>query len=617
MPNPRCLQPVFRCASTSHLSTAPLKRRLCFEHNFTLCSYTSTSGQRAAAHTSPQTHKTKWSYGHAASSIPLLGATIGYRFQETVEKHPSRTAVVFFKDGVKLSFADLLEKVDMLAAGFLSLGLTKGDRVGIWGPNSAEWTITQYATARAGLILVNVNPAYRTHELEYALRKAGCKLLVAATSFKGNDYIAMLREIIPELDALSLGSAISSKALPDLKYILTMGPKKYSGTLQFDDVLTIATPSQRQSIFDLQDLLQFDDPISIQFTSGTTGSPKGATLSHFNILNNSYFSGFRCAYDKHEATVCVPAPLYHCFGMVVGAMQMISHGATIVFPSPTFDAGYTLKAVEEQRCTSLLGVPSMFIDILNHPACAGTNFSSLYTGVMSASPCPITLCRAVVQQMNMHRFTVCYGSTETSPVSFQTTGDSTLDQRVSTVGKLLDHIEGKVIDSDGKIVPIGSTGELCTRGPNNMIGYWDDPEKTAKTITPDGWYHTGDLAVISADGYCSIVGRIKDMLIRGGENIYPLEIEQVLYKHPSVKDVQVIGVPDERLGEQVCAWIVVKPGMSLTETEVREFCSGKMARFKIPKYILFVDSFPTTVTGKIQKFAMREESIKRLNLPQS
>ncbi|CAG5136482.1 unnamed protein product, partial [Candidula unifasciata] len=562
-----------------------------------------------------KTTNTQWSYVHGASTIRLLGATIGQRIQEIVERHPDRTAAVFFKDGVTLTFADMLAKVDMLAAGFRSLGLSQGDRVGIWGPNSVEWLLTQYAAARAGLILVNVNPAYRTQELEYALRKAGCKLLVAANSFKGSDYVAMLREIIPELDVLAPGNAISSKVLPDLKYILTMGPAKHSGTFRFDDVLTIASPSQRQSIIDLQDQLQFDDPISIQFTSGTTGSPKGATLSHHNILNNSYFSGFRCGYHEHESSICVPVPLYHCFGMVVGCMQMISHAATIVFPSPTFDPGYTLKAVEEQKCTSLLGVPSMFIDILNHPSCAGTNFSSLYTGVMSASPCPITLCRAVVEQMNMHRFTVCYGSTETSPVSFQTTGDSSLDQRVSTVGKVMDHIEGKIIDADGRIVPIGSQGELCTRGPNNMIGYWEDPEKTSKAITPDRWYHTGDLAVFSADGYCSIVGRIKDMLIRGGENIYPLEIEQVLYKHPKIKDVQVIGVPDERLGEQVCAWIVIKPGMNLTENEVREFCSDKMARFKIPKYILFVDSFPTTVTGKIQKFVMREESIKRLNLP--
>uniref|UniRef100_A0A0B7AQC8 Medium-chain acyl-CoA ligase ACSF2, mitochondrial n=1 Tax=Arion vulgaris TaxID=1028688 RepID=A0A0B7AQC8_9EUPU len=588
------------------------------KHNRTIissrCQYKVSDDRCSSVHTSAQTNTLKWSYTHGASSIPLLGMTIGKRLQEQVEVNPDKTAVVFFQDGVKLTFAEMLDKVDKLAAGFQSLGVRKGDRVGIWGPNTAEWVLTQYATARAGIILVNVNPSYRTRELEYALKKAGCKLLVASASFKGVDYLSMLREIIPELDTMPGEATINSKVLPDLKYILTIGLGKFPGTFRFDDILTSATLSQRQSIFDLQDQLQFDDPINIQFTSGTTGSPKGVTLSHHNILNNSYFAGFRCGYHQHEAIICVPVPLYHCFGMVLGSMAMISHGATVVWPSPVFDAGFTLRAIEEFRCTSLLGVPTMFIDLLSHPVCASTNFSSMYTGIMSASPCPITLCQAVTQRMNMQKFTVCYGSTETSPVSFQSSTECALDKRVSTVGKVLDHIEGKVINHEGQIVPIGSVGELCTRGPNNMLGYWDDPEKTAKSITPDHWYHTGDLAVMSTDGYCAIVGRIKDMLIRGGENIYPLEIEQVLYQNPKIRDVQVIGVPDKRLGEQVCAWIVVKDGMTLTQKEVTEFCRDKMAKFKIPHYILFVNDFPTTVTGKVQKFVLREEAIKKLNL---
>ncbi|BFZ14963.1 hypothetical protein BsWGS_18002 [Bradybaena similaris] len=532
--------------------------------------------QYASFHTSGQTaaHAKKWSYIHGPSSVPLLGTTIGKRLQEKVEAHPDKTAVIFFKDGITLTFAELLEKV-------------------------------------------NINPSYRPIELEYALRKSGCKLLVASTGFKNLDYFKMLSEIMPELQQLPVGAAIKSEKLPALQYVVMMDSDKYPGTLRFEDVMESSTPSHRQSVLDLQDQLQFDDPINIQFTSGTTGSPKGATLSHHNIVNNSYFLGLRCGYHEHEAVICAPIPLYHCFGMVMASLQMITHGATLVWPSPVFDPLYVLKAVEEHKCTSLYGVPTMFIDILNHPLCSKTDTSSLITGIMAGAPCPVETVKAVLQRMNMHKFTVCYGSTETSPVSFQSTGGCTLDKRVSTVGKVLDHVEGKVVDLDGRIVPLGSVGELCTRGPNNMLGYWEDPEKTGQAITPDRWYHTGDLAVMTEDGYCSIVGRIKDMLIRGGENIYPLEIEQALYKHPKIKDVQVIGTPDVRLGEQVCAWIVVKDGMTLTEQEVRDFCKDKMARFKIPHYILFVEGFPTTVTGKIQKYVMREETIKKLRLSQS
>ncbi|CAG5115768.1 unnamed protein product [Candidula unifasciata] len=383
----------------------------------------------------------KWSYIHGPSSVPLLGTTIGKRLQEKVEAHPDKTAVIFFKDGITLTFADLLEKVDKLAAGLLSLGVGKGDRVGIWGPNTLEWFLTQYAAARAGNILVNINPSYRSNELEFALRRSGCKLLVASTGFKDLNYFNMLSEIIPGLKQLPSGASIKSEKLPALKYILLMGSDTNPGTLRFEDVLESSTPSNRQAVFDLQDQLQFDDPINIQFTSGTTGSPKGATLSHHNIVNNSYFVGLRCGYHEHKAVICAPVPLYHCFGMVMASLQMITHGATVVWPSPIFDPVYVLKAVEAHRCTSLYGVPTMFIDILNHPLCSKTDTSSLITGIMAGSPCPVETVKAVLQQMNMHKFTVCYGSTETSPVSFQSTGTCALEKRVSTVGTVLDHVE--------------------------------------------------------------------------------------------------------------------------------------------------------------------------------
>ncbi|KAH9495236.1 Acyl-CoA synthetase member 2 mitochondrial [Bulinus truncatus] len=559
-------------------------------------------------------HHLTWSYVHGASTVPLSGITIGKQLQKMVESQPNKVAVIFAKDKIQLTFSELLNKVDMLAAGFHSFGIGHGDRVGVWGPNTEEWVLTQYGTSRAGNILVNINPSYRKDELKYALQKAGCKGLVAAPGFKGIDYIRMLREIIPEMESVPHGSPLNSKDFPNLKYIFTMGPEKYPGTIRFDDFIALATPSSREKITDIQNNFQFDDAINIQFTSGTTGSPKGAVLTHHNIVNNSYFVGLRCGYHEHESIICIPVPLYHCFGMVMGSMQSITHGATVVWPSPSFDATSVLSAVETYRCTALYGVPTMFIDILNHPLCDKTDLSTLITGIMAGSPCPVETVRDVLKRMNMEKFTVCYGSTETSPVSFQSTGICTIDKRVSTVGKVLDHIEAKVIDSDGRIVPIGTSGELCTRGPSTMLGYWEDPEKTRQAVTPDRWYHTGDLAVMTAEGYCSIVGRIKDMLIRGGENIYPLEIEQILYQHPKIKDVQVIGVPDSRLGEQVCAWIVVKSGMNLTEQEVKEFCKDKIAKFKIPHYILFVEDFPKTVTGKIQKFIMREESVKMLGL---
>ncbi|XP_059152615.1 medium-chain acyl-CoA ligase ACSF2, mitochondrial-like [Physella acuta] len=556
----------------------------------------------------------KWSYVHGASNIPLLGITVGKQLQAMVESCPDRDAMVFFQDRVKLTFGELLEKSDKLAAGLQALGIQRGDCFGILGPNSAEWVLTQYASARAGFILVNINPSYKRDELKYALLKSGCKGIVTAPSFKSQNYVQMLTEIIPELTSLPQGAPINSKELPNMKHIITMGPKHYPGTLLFDDVLNQATPSQIQNIVDTQDLIQFDDPVNIQFTSGTTGSPKGAVLTHHNIVNNSYFVGLRCGYHVHDAVICVPVPLYHCFGMVMACLQSITHGATCVWPSQVFDVPTVLKSIEEFRCTSLYGVPTMIIDILNHPLCEKTDTSSLVTGIMAGSPCPIETMKAVLEKLKIHKITVCYGSTETSPVTLQSTGECSFDKRVSTVGKVLDHQEVKIVDTEGRIVPIGTSGELCTRGSSTMLGYWKDPEKTKDVITPDQWYHTGDLAIMTEEGYCKISGRIKDMLIRGGENIYPLEIEQILYKHPKIKDVQVIGVPDTRLGEQVCAWIVPKTDMTLTEQEVKEFCKDKMARYKIPHYVIFVEDYPKTVSGKVQKYIMRERSIEQLGL---
>ncbi|GFN77677.1 acyl-CoA synthetase family member 2, mitochondrial [Plakobranchus ocellatus] len=569
---------------------------------------------RSCFHTSTKSQpQQKWSYIHGPSSVPLLGITIGRALQDRVSKHPDKTAVIVPKDNARLTFQELLNKADQLASGLRRLGVGKGDRVGIWGPNNVEWILTQYATARAGIVLVNINPSYRLGELKFALVKSGCKAIIAAPGFRDVDYFAMLRSILPELENQRPGAPLQAAEIPELRHVIAYG-KEQPGALSFSEVLTSSTPTERQELFDLQDQLQFDDPINIQFTSGTTGNPKGACLSHHNIINNSYFVGLRLGYHEHEAIICIPVPLYHCFGMVLGSLANVSHGSTTVWPSPAFNPDESLQAVETYRCTSLYGVPTMFIDMLCSHHFDKIDLSSLVTGIMAGSPCPIETMKEVRDKMHLDKMTVCYGSTETSPVSFQSTADCSLDKRVSTVGKVLDHIEAKIIDHNGHIVPVGEKGELCTRGTNNMLEYWDDPVKTKAVMGRDQWYHTGDQAVMTEDGYCSIVGRIKDMLIRGGENIYPLEIEQILYEHSKIKDIQVIGVPDQRLGEQVCAWIVVKEGMTLTEEEVKDFCKDKMAKFKIPYYIMFVEDFPKTVTGKIQKFIMREESAKMLGL---
>jgi fatty-acyl-CoA synthase len=534
-------------------------------------------------------------YAHGLYDGPLLGETIGANLERTVAAHGSRDAVVSSAQGVRLTYDELLEAVSRLASGLLARGIAQGDRVGIWAPNCAEWVLVQYATAQIGAILVNVNPAYRTHELAYALRQSGMRLLVSAPAHGSSAYAAMVAEARPGAPALEATVFLGSPEWEEL-----------AGAELDGDALAWRAAD-----------LSFDDPINIQYTSGTTGYPKGATLSHHNILNNGFFVGELLGYGPDDR-VCLPVPFYHCFGMVMGNLGATSHGACVVIPAPAFDAGATLAAVAEERCTSLYGVPTMFIAELSHPEFASFDLASLRTGIMAGSPCPVEVMRRVVDEMHMGEVSICYGMTETSPVSTQTRRDDSLERRVGSVGRVGPHVEVKVVDPDsGLVARRGGSGELCTRGYGVMLGYWDQPEQTAEAIDAAGWMHTGDLATMDDDGYLNIVGRIKDMIIRGGENIYPREIEEFLYTHPAVADVQVIGVPDERYGEIVCAWIVLKPGAEATEEDVVEFCQGKIARYKIPQLVRFVEAFPMTVTGKIQKFKMRELEIAERGLVQT
>jgi len=534
-------------------------------------------------------------YAHGASDVPLLGHTIGADLDRAIARWPDRPAVVGRDQGVRLTYAQLGERVDALASGLLELGVAKGDRVGIWSPNCVEWILVQYAAAKIGAILVNVNPAYRTHELQYALRQAGVRLLVSAPSFKTSDYVAMVEEVRPEL--------------PALEHVVFLGDERW------DELAGAAVDSD--GLAGSARALSFDDPINIQYTSGTTGFPKGATLSHHSILNNGFFVGELCGYTC-EDRVCIPVPFYHCFGMVMGNLAATSHGACMVIPSPSFEPEATLAAVAEERCTSLYGVPTMFIAELGHPRFAEFDLTSLRTGIMAGAPCPIEVMRRVVTEMHMEEVSICYGMTETSPVSTQTRRDDQLERRVATVGRAGPHVEVKIVDPEtGSTAACGEPGELCTRGYSVMLGYWGDPERTGEVLDAAGWMHTGDLATMDEDGYCKIVGRIKDMVIRGGENIYPREIEEFLFGHPDIADVQVVGVPDARYGEELCAWVRARDGAVLAEDDVREFCRGRLAHFKVPRHVLLVDEFPMTVTGKVQKFRMREESIARLGLEES
>ncbi len=524
----------------------------------------------------------------------LLRQTIGDNLADTVAQHGDRDALIVRHQGIRWTYQELADKVDEVARALLAAGYRKGDRLGIWAPNCAEWVLTQFATAQLGVILVNLNPAYRTHEVQYALDQSGCKGLVAAATFKTSDYVAMVDEVRGDLPELE-----------DVYFI---------GTESWDELLAGASAVTSAEVGAISATLDCDDPINIQYTSGTTGFPKGATLSHFNILNNAFYVAEGCAYT-HEDRVCVPVPFYHCFGMVMGVLGCSTHGACIVVPADAFDPVETLATLDEEACTSLYGVPTMFIAMLGHVDFDKTDLSALRTGIMAGSPCPVEVMKQCIERMHMDEVTICYGMTETSPVSTQTAVDDPIDKRVQSVGRVHPHVEIKVIDPEsGEIVPRGASGEFCTRGYSVMVGYWNDAERTAQAIDEDGWMHTGDLAEMDIDGYVNIVGRIKDMIIRGGENVYPREIEEFLYGHPKIKDVQVIGVPDVKYGEQVMAWVQVEDGHELSEDEVKEFCQGKIAHYKVPRYVHVTDEFPMTVTGKIQKFKLRDDAIERLGL---
>jgi len=534
------------------------------------------------------------SYSRGSIEQPLLERTIGDDLAATAARIPQHEALVVRHQGVRWTYGELDARVDELACALLASGFAPGDRLGIWAPNCAEWVLVQYATARIGVILVNINPAYRTHEIRYALAQSGCKGLIAATAFRTSDYVAMVAEVGPGLN--------------ELEQVF------FLGTPEWDALLDRAADVPIERVRTIARSLGPTDPINIQYTSGTTGFPKGATLSHRNILNNAFFVAEGCGYSELDR-VCVPVPFYHCFGMVLGNLGCTTHGATIVVPGPSFEPRATLAAVAGERCTSLYGVPTMFIAMLGEADFESFDLRSLRTGIMAGSPCPVEVMKTCIERMNMREVTICYGMTETSPVSTQTATDDPIDKRTATVGRAHPHVEIRIVDPDsGRVLPRNTTGEFCTRGYSVMLGYWNDPERTAEAIDADGFMHTGDLAVMDDDGYVNIVGRSKDMIIRGGENVYPREIEEFLYTHPDIADVQVIGVPDARYGEEVMAWIRIRPGASVSTESVREFCRDRIAHYKIPRYVQITAEFPMTVTGKIQKYKLREQAIDLLGL---
>ncbi len=544
------------------------------------------------------------SHVQGSRAEPLLDETVGALLGRIAAAHAERPALVVRDQGVRLSYASFHAEAERIAAGLLALGLQPGERIGIWAPNRAEWVLLQFAAPMAGLVLVNINPAYRAHELAYALNQVRCAALVLARRFKTSHYLDMLLELAPELADAPAG-ALRSAGLPHLHEVILLDEVAAPGTRSWGALAALGDAAAAVRLRERASRLAPDDAVNIQFTSGTTGAPKGATLSHRNIVNNGYFIGEAMRLSAQDR-LCIPVPFYHCFGMVLGNLACVTHGACMVIPGEGFDPLATLQAVAEERCTGLHGVPTMFIAELEHPRFGEFDLSSLRTGIMAGSPCPIEVMRRVVHEMHLAEVTIAYGMTETSPVSFQTVPDDPLERRVSTVGRVHPHLEVKLVGEDGATVPRGTPGELCTRGYAVMRGYWEQPERTAEAIDADGWMHTGDLAVIDDEGYCSIVGRRGDMIIRGGENVYPREIEECLHLHPKVQDVQVFGVPDARYGEQVCAWVRLREGCAAGEEEIRQHCAQRLAYFKVPRYVRFVDDFPMTVTGKVQKFLMRE-----------
>ena len=550
------------------------------------------------------------SYYCGTSSTQIIYETIGAYFDGICEAFPENDALVVRHQGIRWSYRDFQAKVDALAAGLIALGIEPGDRVGIWGPNSAEWVVVQLATAKIGAIMVCINPAYRLYELEYALNKVECKAVVSAEAFKTSDYLSMLNELAPELRQCDPGQLVSEK-LPHLTTVIRMGEGATPGMFNFDRVLGMGGKAETQRLAELQTILKPDDPINIQFTSGTTGSPKGATLTHCNILNNGFLTGEAMRLTDQDR-LCIPVPLYHCFGMVLAVLACVTHGSAMVFPGEAFDPLETLATVEAERCTALHGVPTMFIGELDHPRFDEFDISSLRTGIMAGAPCPVEVMKRVLTQMHMEDILIAYGQTELSPINNMTLPNDSLERRTETVGRAMPWVEIKIVDEDGRVVATGEKGEICTRGYSVMRGYWNDPERTAETIDAAGWLHSGDLATMDEEGYVRIVGRIKDMIIRGGENIYPREVEEFLYQHPAISEVQVFGIPDEKMGEQVCAWVQLNEGMALTEDELKAYCKDQITHFKIPRYVRFVTEYPMTVTGKIQKFVMRDQMVEML-----
>ena len=540
------------------------------------------------------------SYAHGTSETPLLGETIGACLDRIAGQFGERDALISCHQRIRYTYGELHREVERVACGLLSLGVERGDRIGVWSPNCAEWLIAQYGLAKVGAIMVNINPAYRLRELEHALSQSGVSVVIAAQAFRGANYVEMLEQVAPKLSSL--------------KTLVYLGTNRPGRGMMWDELLAGASVVPISQLREREALLQFDDAVSIQYTSGTTGNPKGATLSHHNILNNGFFVGEQIHY-RPDDRICMPVPFYHCFGCVLGNLAALTHGSAVVLPSESFDAEACLRTVQEERCTSLYGVPTMFIAQLDHPAFSRYRLDSLRTGIMAGAPCPVEVMRQVIERMHMPEVTICYGMTETAPVSFQSSPHDRIEARVSTIGTVHPHVECKIVDPQtGQIVSRGQRGELCARGYLVMLGYWNDAKATTDAMDGARWMHTGDLAIMREDGYVNIVGRLKDMIIRGGENIYPREIEEFLYTHPKISDIQVIGVPDKKYGEEVCAWIRLREGQHATEDEIRDYCRGKIATYKIPRFIRFTTEFPMTVTGKIQKFRMREQMVKELGL---